>query len=183
MHDKDEHSSVELERRALGHDAERDVLEDPAVVQPVGHEAVERERGRDGRALEVLALARGVLGQRRDGHVEAREAREPAEDEEGQPDRVGKGAEAEREGDHGGCHAEGDLVHHDVSLDSLGTRWEECVCVLPTRSARESSSCPIKLLFFLHRATLPSKASKKKPNGRNTSATHRWSTLSGSPSA
>ena len=42
-----------------------------------------------------------------------------------------------------------------------------------TKSARESSSCPIILLFFLQRATLPSRASKAKPNGRKTSAAHR----------
>ena len=41
-----------------------------------------------------------------------------------------------------------------------------------TRSAKESSSCPIRLLLPLHRATLPSMKSKKRPNGMNASAAH-----------
>ena len=41
-----------------------------------------------------------------------------------------------------------------------------------TRSAKESNSCPIKLLLPLHRATLPSMKSKKSPNGMNASAAH-----------
>jgi hypothetical protein len=39
-----------------------------------------------------------------------------------------------------------------------------------TRSASESSSCPIMLLFFLQRATLPSRKSKKRPKGRKRRA-------------
>jgi hypothetical protein len=43
-----------------------------------------------------------------------------------------------------------------------------------TKSARESNSCPIKLLFFLHLATFPSIKSKKSPNGINPNAYHRF---------
>ena len=43
----------------------------------------------------------------------------------------------------------------------------------PTKSASESSSAPIKLLFFLHRATLPSKKSKNRPKGMKVSAAHK----------
>lgn len=39
-----------------------------------------------------------------------------------------------------------------------------------TRSASESSSCPIILLFLRHRATLPSIKSKKSPRGIRASA-------------
>lgn len=42
-----------------------------------------------------------------------------------------------------------------------------------TRSANESSSCPINEDFFLHRATLPSKKSKNSPNGMSANANHR----------
>ena len=51
----------------------------------------------------------------------------------------------------------------------------------PTRSARESSSWPIMLLFFLHRATLPSMKSKKSPRGRNPNAAQRFPTDDASP--
>lgn len=44
--------------------------------------------------------------------------------------------------------------------------------LLCTRSAKESNSCPIRLLLPLHRATLPSIKSKKSPNGMNASAAH-----------
>lgn len=41
-----------------------------------------------------------------------------------------------------------------------------------TKSARESNSAPIKLLFLRMRATMPSKKSKKRPNGMNPRAAH-----------
>jgi hypothetical protein len=50
-----------------------------------------------------------------------------------------------------------------------------------TRSASESSSWPIKLLFFLQRATLPSMKSKNRPKGMNTSAAHRLPSADGGP--
>jgi hypothetical protein len=39
-----------------------------------------------------------------------------------------------------------------------------------TKSARESSSCPIILLFLRQRATFPSMKSKNRPNGRKAKA-------------
>lgn len=42
--------------------------------------------------------------------------------------------------------------------------------LIRTKSARESNSAPIKLLFFLHLATLPSKKSKNRPNGMKPKA-------------
>ena len=50
-----------------------------------------------------------------------------------------------------------------------------------TRSASESSSWPIRLLFFLHRATLPSMKSKNRPNGMNAKAIHMGPYASGGP--
>ena len=50
-----------------------------------------------------------------------------------------------------------------------------------TRSAKESSSCPIRLLLPLHRATLPSMKSKKSPNGMKASAAHMLPKESGGP--
>ena len=42
-----------------------------------------------------------------------------------------------------------------------------------TRSARESSSCPISEDFFLHLATRPSMKSKNKPKGIKARAAHK----------
>ncbi|KAL9003765.1 MAG: hypothetical protein Q9188_003370 [Gyalolechia gomerana] len=41
-----------------------------------------------------------------------------------------------------------------------------------TKSANESNSWPIRLLFFLHRATLPSIKSKNRPKGMKARAIH-----------
>lgn len=50
-----------------------------------------------------------------------------------------------------------------------------------TRSASESSSCPIMLLFLRHRATRPSMKSKKRPKGRKARARYRVPLSEGSP--
>jgi len=50
-----------------------------------------------------------------------------------------------------------------------------------TKSASESSSCPIMLLFFRQRATLPSRKSKNRPKGRKASASQRSEKDEGSP--
>lgn len=106
MQHKHHRERVELERRPLQRDAQRQLGVDPALADEVGHHADEGEAGRDRRALEVVRLARGVLGQLRDRHVEAREPGEAAEDEDGEEDVVGRRAKAEGEGGGGGGHAE-----------------------------------------------------------------------------
>lgn len=50
-----------------------------------------------------------------------------------------------------------------------------------TRSASESNSWPIKLLFCLHLATLPSMKSKNRPKGRKASARYSSEVSAGSP--
>ena len=50
-----------------------------------------------------------------------------------------------------------------------------------TRSASESNSCPMRLLFFLHLATLPSMKSKNNPKGMKASAAHIGAYASGGP--
>lgn len=68
-----------------------------------GHYAQAR---RYGRSLKVLAFSGSVFRKRGHGDVEAGEAREAAEDEEGQEERIERGAEAEREGGGGGGDTE-----------------------------------------------------------------------------
>ena len=50
-----------------------------------------------------------------------------------------------------------------------------------TKSASESNSCPMRLLFFLHLATFPSMKSKKSPNGMKASAAHIGAYVSAGP--
>lgn len=50
-------------------------------------------------------------------------------------------------------------------VEQFGARYAK-----RTRSARESSSWPIMLLFLRHRATFPSMKSKNKAKGRKASA-------------
>ena len=81
-------------------------MQHPPATHTPRHARHDQQRGGYGRALEVLGLAGRVLGQRRHGNVEAREARQAAEDEEGEEQRVEWGAEAEGEGGAGGRDAE-----------------------------------------------------------------------------
>lgn len=66
----------------------------PAPGQAPGHQRVEPQRRGDGRALEVARLAGAVLGDARGGDVEAGEAGQAAEDEEGEEEVVEGGAES-----------------------------------------------------------------------------------------
>jgi len=50
-----------------------------------------------------------------------------------------------------------------------------------TKSARESSSWPMRLLFFLHLATFPSMKSKNRPKGINAKAAHKFACAEGGP--
>jgi len=79
----------------------------PAVPGPYRHQ--ERLRAYGGgyrRALKVLGFARLVLGQSLHGDVEAGEACEAAEDEEGEEEVVYGSSEADSERGGRGCHAE-----------------------------------------------------------------------------
>lgn len=109
MNHEDQHHGVKLERRARQPHAAGHRVVDPPLRHPPPHHGVQPQRRRDRRALKVGRLARRVLGDRRRRHVEARQAREPAEHEEGQAQVVEGGADADGEGDNGGGDAEGDL--------------------------------------------------------------------------
>lgn len=66
-----------------------------------------------------------------------------------------------------------------VQIDS--PRGADMGVGLHTRSARESSSWPIRLLFFLQRATLPSMKSKNRPSGIRARAAQRLPWADGGP--
>lgn len=111
MDHENRHNGVELEHTPREPDTARDGLVDCARVDPVGHEGVQTQRGGDGRALKVGGLTRGVLGDVAavGGDVEAREAGQAAEDEEGEANVVERGAHADGEGDDCGGETEGNL--------------------------------------------------------------------------
>lgn len=182
MNDEQEHDGVELEQCTSEDGAKGDAIQDPTLLQPVSHEGIQTQRRRNGSALEELALARGVLGQNSDSNVETSKSGQSTQNKKGETKFISRSSKANGEGDHSGSDTERDLqemralVSPSTSTDSDETPDTISVGVAEkrrTKSARESSSCPIRLLFFLHRATLPSRKSKNKPNGRNVSAHHR----------
>lgn len=106
VHHKDQDDGVDLEDAAGKPQAAGEVIVDPAAVHPVGHQGVQAQAGGYGCALKVLRLAGGVLGDRGGGHVEAGQAGQAAEHEEGQADVVERGAHADGEGNDRGGEAE-----------------------------------------------------------------------------
>lgn len=96
--------------------AQRQVVEDPILADPVGHERVEAQARGDGRALKVGRLAGLVLGNDGGRHVEAGETGEAAEDEEGEQNVVDGGADTDREGNGGGGDTKGDEVGEGIEL-------------------------------------------------------------------
>lgn len=108
---EDEHHGVELESRTLEPHSQGQVGEDPAVVKPVSHHGIDAQRGGDGCALKVLALAGGILGEHGDRHVETSKSSKTAEHEEGKTDGVEGRTKTDRKGHHGRGDAERDLRH------------------------------------------------------------------------
>ena len=109
VHHKQQHDGVHLDGGAREPHAAGQGVVDPAVGQPPAHERVEPERRGDGRALKVFRLAGRVLGDGRGRHVEAGQARQAAQHEEGQAEVVEGRADADGEGEGCGGDAEGDL--------------------------------------------------------------------------
>lgn len=89
-----------------------------------GHSGHDAQARGDREAFKVFGFARCVFGEGGDGDVEAGEAGEPAEDEEGEEEGVEGGAEAEGEGAGGGGDAKGDLGWGLLDLFELGGSWE-----------------------------------------------------------
>lgn len=86
MHHKDRDDGMYLQQPALAQHTTQHAHVPPreiAFPHANGHAGGDAQRGGDGRPFEVFGLARGVFGEGTDGHVEAGEAGEPAEDEEG----------------------------------------------------------------------------------------------------
>lgn len=175
MNDKEEDDGVDLERGAFSPNAKGDVVKDPIVGYPPGHNGIDAKRRGNRGAFKVVTLARCILRKVRSGDVKARKADKAAEHEEGEAKGVKLSAEAKSSSYRGRGNAEGDLQmymgqhhHSQQRLEANGGRVGGPMA--PTRSARESSSWPIMLDFFRHRATRPSMKSKKRPKGRKMRA-------------
>lgn len=101
VNQEQEHDGVDLERGAREPSAAWHGVEDAVLRHPPGHEGVEPQRRGDGRALEVARLARRILGDVGCRDVEAGQAREAAEHEDGETGMVEGCAEADAEGHTG----------------------------------------------------------------------------------
>lgn len=94
----------------------------PPLADGPRHGTHHAQTRRDGRALEIPGFPRRVLGQAGHGDVEAGEAREATEDEEGEEEAVERRAEAEGKGCGRRGYAEGNLppkIKHIISPANL----------------------------------------------------------------
>lgn len=147
----------------------------PSLRDPVCHEARNRERGRYRGSFKIRGFPCLILRQNGDCDVESRQSRQSAKNEKAKQEVIDRGADA-----NGKCDRSGGNSKRDLSISKLATFRYSLYCDCdPTRSAKESSSCPIKDDFFRHLATRPSMKSKKRPNGIKISAAHNGAVSSG----
>lgn len=172
VQDEEKNNGVELEDSTLASDAKGNVLMCPALGHPVGHKGGNRQSCGDRGAFEVFRLSSLILRQNSDCNVEPSQAGQTTEDEEGQEDVIKRCANTKGECGRGGRKAEGDL-HACIKKLVYRLSIKDAIGKLRTRSASESSSCPISEDFLRHRAILPSMKSKNRPNGMNPRAAHR----------
>lgn len=109
MDDEEKNDGVHLERRTLTPGTKWDLLQDPTLVYPIGHDTVDYQGGRDGSTFKVLALPGVVLWQDGDSDVEARKAKQTTEDKKCKAASVEKTAKTDRESHHGRSNTESDL--------------------------------------------------------------------------
>jgi hypothetical protein len=107
---KQSNHGVEFQPRTLGQDSKRNVLVDPSIVDPVGHQGSNAQGRRDGGAFKVFGLAGGVLGKGSNGDVETCKASQAAKDEEGEEEVINRRAKADGEGCCGWGNAERNLT-------------------------------------------------------------------------
>lgn len=80
---KEPNDRMKLKDCALSQGSKRQIIQNPTLRDPISHQSRNRQRSRDGGAFEVLAFARCVFGDIGNGDIEACQAGETAEDEEG----------------------------------------------------------------------------------------------------
>lgn len=159
---------MELEYSTRSPGAEWEIFKDPSLTNPICHQSSNRQRSWNWSPLKVLALASIIFWDVCDGDIEASKASQTAKDEECEEEMIDRCAESNSECSDSWRKPEGNLTSY-VSHMPISIYIDVC-----TKSARESSSCPIRLLFFLHLATFPSMKSKNRPNGMNAKAYQRF---------
>jgi hypothetical protein len=115
---KNEHGNnrVELECRTLKPKTHGNLLQRPALVNPVCHDLHDTQRHGNRRTLKVLALARRILGDHSNRNVEPRQTRKTAEHEEAQEQMVDGCAQTETEGGGSGANTKGDEVSQGIEF-------------------------------------------------------------------
>lgn len=87
------------------------VLQCPALTNPISHQCSDRQGSRNWCALEIFRFSRLVFGYIGNCDIEACETGKTAEDEEGQEDVVNRGTKANGECSSGWGDTEGDLLN------------------------------------------------------------------------
>lgn len=116
MDDEDCDNGVDFKGGALEPHTQRDLVQNPALRDPVCHHCVKTQRSRDWGSLEVVGLSRGIVRDVGNRHVETGKASQAAQHEEGQEDMVQRCTHAEGESDTGGSQTKGDLQSSHVSM-------------------------------------------------------------------
>lgn len=109
VHHKDKSNRVELQGGAREPCSQRKVLKNPPLGDEVSHNGIETKASGNRGSLKVFAFASSILGKSRDRNVEAGEASETAQNEEGQAHVVDGGTQAEGECHRGRGNAERNL--------------------------------------------------------------------------
>src|SRR5215216_2064145 len=90
--------------------AEPEIRVGPSQIERHAEQRDDEDTGRDGRALEVLHLARFRIGERTGSHVETGEPAHATDDEVAETEHVPPAAHSEGEAEDGGRDAERDDV-------------------------------------------------------------------------
>ena len=139
---KDEQASnrMEFEDRSLQPQAHWDILQNPALADPVSHQGSDGQRGGDGGSLEVFALSRLILGNIGNRDVETCKTSQAAENEECKDEMVDRCAEPNSESCSGWGDAKGDLQRGAISTSFITLCWG-IVPDLPMNRALVPSNC------------------------------------------
>lgn len=163
---------MKLKDRILRNQSKRQVFMNPSLRNPVRHEACNREgRGYRG-AFKIRGFSCLVFGEYGDRDIESRQPRQPAKNKKAEQEVIDRRADSNGKSGRSRRNSKRDL---SKKISRISKRFDLPLCAWnesPTRSAKESSSCPIKDDFLRHLATRPSMKSKKRPNGINTRAAH-----------
>lgn len=123
MYQEHEYDGVDLESGAGKPGSAGNVVVNEIMRGPPSHEGVKSQRRRDGRALEVARLARGVLGNVGRCDVETGQTGKPREDEDGKAYMVEGRLHTDGKGHAGWRQTKGYLLFCDPHSQRLSHKW------------------------------------------------------------